>query len=236
MKNRRFFDAIYKINSILFLLLMIALLLLSVSLFINMFPFELYENQNTVEVAAVDQDTSENRKFQLGYMRNIYGSDTYIIELRTVDATYKLSSSGEQSVISNILFVTGDDMESHWLFDNNDQVILNYNQIYFSNENTGGFDKTYQISMSLYKYDTNKDGNVSIDDDITKILTDPLGERVFELGTYENVIRAEFNEQSNQYIILAYRNGDFIFQRFDIFNQSLIFEEKLSEISIASLE
>ena len=184
MNKEKILKTINNINSILFLLLIIVLLIIIISFFISTQLFKTRSSNNVIEVTSTDENPldEDEIEYQLGYLRNIYGSDTYILELKTIDTTNKLSYGGQSSMIKNILFVEGADFESHWLFQSNNQIIKNYNQWRLTDEDSSEPGDTYQISMSVIKYDTNNDGKVTLKDGLTKIMVDPFGNELTELG------------------------------------------------------
>ena len=135
-------------------------------------------------------------------------------------------------MIKNLLIIQGNEMNTRWLFKNNDQIIKQYNQWRLQSDENSELGKTYQISFSLIKYDTDDDGEITLLDNITKVISDPLGNNLIELDTYERIIKTKIDLINKQYLILAYKNGEFIFQRFDMNDFSLHNQIILEDLSI----
>lgn len=235
MNKERVIKTINNINSVLFLVLLIVLVILLLVLLVDSTPFRRRNTGNTIEVINQDEGSAEKVEYKLGYLKNIYGSDTYFLELKTVDTTSKLSYGGESSTIRNILILKGSEIDTSWLFPANSQIIKSYSQWRLDDENDSDLGDTYKISLSVTKYDTNEDGKISLDDNVTKMILDPNDFSMIELGTYDRIIKTEIDEYNNQYIILASKSGDFIFQRFNMNGFSLVDEKILHEISIEGL-
>ncbi|WP_028972515.1 hypothetical protein [Spirochaeta cellobiosiphila] len=236
MNKRKFFQTVTRINSILFLGVLSVFLILLFILLIDILPFNQRRIDNTIQVNTTEEKNDNNTKYNLGYIKNIYGSDTYIIELKTIDTTSKLSYSGEPSMIKNLLFIEGNQMNTRWLFESNNQIIKSYNQWRIQSDINSKPGDTYQLVFDLIKYDSDNDGKITLLDNVTRVITDPSGKNLIELGTYERILKSDIDVANKQYLLLAYKDGQFIFQRFDLDDFSLINEIILDELSIPNLE
>lgn len=124
MENNRFFAIVQRINSVLFLLLLlggVGLMLLA------FFETSSWERRDTVVVT--EENGNREREFFVGSLVTVQGHDVQYVELESRDHGGKFSSGGYGSQTRNLLFLRGNEMQATWLFEGNGQMIRTHHAL-----------------------------------------------------------------------------------------------------------
>jgi hypothetical protein len=178
METNRIFLWISRINSVLFLLL----LLLGIGLaLIGVVESIDWHDDRAVEVVKSDKKPERQEHLRLGSLNKVCGHDVKYVELQT-EGGGKFASSGGGGQTRNAIFFTGDSNSAHWLFDTNQYLIENINTMPY---NYGGCedDKVSVIYYDVVMQDSNHDGKLSNDDAHTIAISSPSGRNYRELIT-----------------------------------------------------
>ena len=146
MDNSRFFLWINRINSIVFLLILLCGFGFTL---INVLDgFSSHKNNKTITFDKSDNQTKSDNQIdlRLGLSSEICGTDLNYIELETHPRSSGFSS-GYNSDTKNILFTQLSTMKNWWLFSSNNQNIDEVRQLHSSTENSLSCDSGETIAM-----------------------------------------------------------------------------------------
>ena len=156
MDNSKFFLWINRINSIVFLLILLCGL--GFTLMNVLDSFSSHRNNKTI---IFDKDEVQSKKDQqinlrLGLSSEICGTDLNYVQLETHPRSSGFSS-GEYSDTKNILFVQLSTMKNWWLFSSNNQNIEEVTQLQPSSKNTLSCETGETIAIMYVISDPNTD-------------------------------------------------------------------------------
>lgn len=167
----RFFVTINRINSVIFLVVLLA----TGGMVLWLLGTQLSSSRDrAITVASPEGRGNGATPLRLGSLEHISGSDTDMLSLTSSKEDGKFSSGGYGSDARNILFLNGEAMKPHWLFANHNNLILRNTQLKQSSS-----DDEKGPALALYfEYiakDSNGDGKLSSLDTSTVALTLPDG-------------------------------------------------------------
>lgn len=224
----KIFRIIYRINLVLFLIVMAYGAFLVVE---SLLPSDDPPPRGTVEVAEdPTQDESPTVELRFGDLRTIRGSDTRFTELET-QATGEKFSSYTPSETRNLLFISDPEFDSHWLFDHHRFRLINHSVLNVDKE----IDEerpAVALYLDLVKEDSNSDGILSEDDLHTIALLDTSGHNYTEvLRSIEQIVSSDVHPDGSALDILVRNGNELVLKRF-----SLASFELLSEKVVAVLQ
>jgi len=226
METNLFFKWINRINSVIFMIL----ILTGIGLFIFLYTQSNdWKSRRTVEV----KDTSENiTELRLGSITRVCGHDVQYVELSSAGTSKGFSSGGYSNQIRNVVYFTGTELKHHWLYDNNNYLIENIAQLNAKDyEYEDSKEKqTVAVIYKVIKVDSNKDGKLSEDDMITVAVTSPGGDQYTELGTFTSVIDYQSDFEGKFLTLLIQMENDILVQKYSLSDFQKISEKKLTKI------
>lgn len=227
MENNRFFLWIVRINSLLFLLLLLAgLVMVAISLFESSSRSE----RRGVEVVKEPGKPVEKERFTLSGINNICGHDAKYVKLQTERSSKGFSSGYSGGKTRNLIFFTGSKREAHWLFEKNQYLIQNVSVI---PADYSGCEEAQAaiIYYDLVKQDSDGDGVLSGDDSHTLAITDPYGRGYRELVTgAEKVLDFEFDEGKQQINLLLQMGNEIVLRDYSL-KGDLLAESRVTDLS-----
>lgn len=156
MKN--FFTAIRRINSLLLfggLIVFTLLVLWGIGSGIE-------DRNRDVVATAKTSNAGEELRFRLEEAKDIPGTDTQMLKLTASKAQSGIAYSGYERDTRNVLFLSGDDKATRWLFPNQDNVIHTVAQLLAPAEGEPGKDGAALALYFVYSdQDTSGDGEVT---------------------------------------------------------------------------
>jgi hypothetical protein len=213
MSESRVFKLINRINSILFLLILLGLGGFIAFLF---FQSSDWRERRTVEVAAGDeQGEKDNVEFILGRVEQVAGHDSQYVQLSSRIRGGKLSgySGGETR---NVLFFVGTDLDSHWIFDHNQNLISTIATLHNGNK-CNNTETVKAIYFNVVVKDTNGDGKLSGDDLSVVALARPDGTGYTELvSDVKSVFDFNISDDGMYLMLLHQIENEVIFSRYSI--------------------
>ena len=126
MEDNKFFKRAGRINSVLYLLLLVLSICFVIYGFVSS---NNWRTHNTVEITENSNSDEQIENLRLSDISTVCGKDIQYIKLNSAPQTKGFSSGGYGNMTRNIVFFAGSDMNSHWLFDTNSYLIDEINQI-----------------------------------------------------------------------------------------------------------
>ncbi len=229
MDRNTFFKAVSQANSLLFLLLMSGGVI--IFLFI-IFQTSDWQDRRAIEVNE-DINVAGERKIELrlGTIQQVYGHDVQYVELHSQESNGKFSSGYGSSETRNVLFFVGEDMKSHWLYDTHRNVV---NSVSSLTKQDNYIDKEPAVALyvSVIKSDSDGDGRLTTDDDITIALlrTDGSSYTEIETGIWE-VLDQEVIDDGKYLALLLQVESNVLLKKYSLETFKLISERNIAEIS-----
>ncbi len=227
MEHNRFFLWTARINSVLFLLL---LLISIVLVTLTLFESSNWRGRNAVELIDAGADTEEAEDFRLGDLTNVCGRDVQYVTLESYTPSKGFSSGGYSSSIRNLVFFAGQQMQSHWLFDTDKYLISEIHQLKTESGDCKGQD-TVAIYYEIRKDDTNGDGKLDDTDNLTIALTSPDGTNYLEIDTNVTSV-LDYSVKSEQSILtmLLQNGGNILMKKYSLAAKKYLSEKAITRI------
>ena len=228
MEQAKVFGIINKINSILFLLLLVGGFFLIVS---GMFLSSSWQDKRAVEVVQNDAEGKQEKiELILDDIENIPGSDTQYVHLKTKRSGGKFSSYSGGGETRNVLFFTGSKLNTHWLYQNHIFNILKFAILKQCKKNNKN--KALAIYIETAKSDSDGDNLLNEDDLITISLTDVNGENLTEVDSnVQSVIDKNVVEDGSFLILLMQKDNQVLLKKYSLSTFKLVSEKLINEIS-----
>ncbi|MFT3930935.1 MAG: hypothetical protein QM709_11650 [Spongiibacteraceae bacterium] len=227
MEQNRFFNWISRINSILFLLLLAVSLAFVIFLFLDS---NHWARRNQVEVADKASNEQKLEDLRLSDIQAVCGTNVQYVKLTSQSSSKGFSSGGYDSSIRNIIFFEGEDLKSHWLFDSNSFVIETMDVLEVDDHDCKG-KKATSIYYETIKSDSNGDGRLSSDDQVSIGITDTAGLNYKELDSgLTSVIDHNVSNDGSQLNILVQQGNIIKMKKFFASSGELISETEISRI------
>lgn len=223
MEHNSFFKWVIRLNSILFLILIL--------MGIGLIGFLYLESNDWNSRRAVEiKDESENIiKMRLGNITRICGHDIQYVELSSASTSKGFSSGGYANQTRNVVYFVGTELSPHWLYDTNDYLIENIAQL-----KAKGYEcedkATIAVIYEVIKDDSNKDGKLSKDDLVTVSLTMPDGYQYTELGSFDSVIDYETDIEGKYLTLLSQMGNEILVQKYLLTDFKKVSEKILTRI------
>ncbi|UCG79260.1 MAG: hypothetical protein JSV21_05400 [Nitrospirota bacterium] len=228
MEQSKLFRTIGRINSILFLIILVGLAIMFI---VISFQATGRRGDRNVTVTAKGGEETEKVEMVLGNLVEMNGHEVHYVELSTRwrKASYSSGYSGGQ--IRNVLFFVGPEMETHWLFDNNDNLIFTISKLNRDIER-GNSKITEALFFRVIKEDTDGDGNLTPEDNSTLALTRPDGTGYREIETEViSLIDSKVNDSGRELILLLQKADKVYLKKYSLKTFDIITEKQLTEIS-----
>jgi hypothetical protein len=228
MENNKFFKWIGRINSILFL----TLIVLSIGFVIfGIFQSNKWSDRDVVEVRDEKGAKNTDEELKLSDITNVCGKDIRYLELRSEATDRGLSSGGYGHRTRNLIFFVGKEMESHWLFENNNYLIEKVVQL--KREAHGcETQETTAIYYEVIKDDSNKNGKLDLDDLVSVAITSPDGLNYKKLDTgLTSVLDHDVDAEASILTILGQHKNTLFMKKYSLKTGEKISEKELSKIS-----
>jgi len=212
---------------IIFLAAIIALLF-----FIVMISFERnFVGGNAVEITD-GNSTELSLELRLGDLEHLKGHDIKIIKLHT-DAPSRGFKSDYYfgSSIRNVVFLTGPQLNARWLYETHNYLISCFCNLSQSNEFNSD-NPVLAIYVTVSKADTNGDGVISKDDEITLALSSVDGSEYREVESgITKVFDSTVSAQGDTVSFLLQIGRSIVVQNYSLTTFERISERTIDEIS-----
>jgi hypothetical protein len=228
MDNNKFFKWASRINSILFLVLLIICIIFATMALVES---NKWGKENSVTVADESNTESTEENMKLGSITNICGKEIKYIELISTKSGTGLASSGYESTTRNIIFFTGKEMSSHWLYETNKYLIKKTEQLK-KNADDCKARETVAMYYEVIKNDTNKNGKLDENDLTTAAITTANGLNYKELETgATSIIDHSIDTETLTLTLLAQKKDRLVMENFSIADGRKISEKEITKIS-----
>jgi hypothetical protein len=175
----RIFSLIAKINSLLLLLLLLAGGI-SVSWFL--WSNNQWQRRGAIELQADGSSSSKSVLLRFEGIQKVRGSDTQMLLLSAEDRSEKFSCGGYNSKTRNVLFLSGAEKNTHWLFPSQSHLILVVDQLGEGDDSENKV-PTKALYFEFITKDSNGDGRITSQDQSTVGLSKPDGAGFVEVLT-----------------------------------------------------
>jgi hypothetical protein len=227
MEQNRFFIWTSRVTSILFLLLVV--IAIGFMLY-GILESNKWGQKNTVEVIGEQSQDEKIENLRLGNINKVCGKDIQYVKLNSSRKSKGFSSGGYGVATRNIVFFVGPDMESHWLFETNKYHISKVEQL---NKEADDCKKKEAVSIyyEVIKSDTNQDGELNSEDDVTISVTLPDGLNYVELDTSVTaVIDHSIDSNASILTVLVQKDSSILMKKFSLRSNQIISEKEISRI------
>lgn len=227
MENSKIFQIIKRINSILFLIFAAGGCLAVIFI---IFSTNRWQDRRAVEVvqnnAAGEKDKIE---LVLGNIADIPGYDTQFVRLRSRASGGKFSSYSGGGETRNVLFVTGNELNTHWLYKSHSYLIDEFSILKQQIEKNK--EKAVAIYIETIKDDSNNNNHLDRDDLHTIALTDPYGNKYTEIDSQvQSVIDRNVVENGEYLLVLMQNENKIILKKYSLKTFELASEKVIDEI------
>lgn len=227
MDRIKFFRIISRLNSILFLLILLAAAYWLVQLSTSFGDRPVRGAVDVVEDPTAEE--SPTLELRLGRINWVNGTDTQYVSLETQAQGGKLSGYDPSETL-NILFVIGDGFDSHWLFDHQRYRIISISPLTPDKE----FDEerhAVAIYSVIVKEDSNGDGQLDTGDVQTIALLQTDGTGYTEVANgIEQIISTRASSDGRSFDVLAREGDSLIMRRYSLESFEMIQEKTLTEL------
>lgn len=227
MDTIKFFRVVSRINSILFLLI-----LLAVAYLLFDFSKSFYDRPVRGAVDIIEDpstDESPTLELRLGRISWVNGTDTQYVTLETQAKGGKLSGY-EASETLNVLFISGEAFDSHWLFGHQRYRITSISSLAPARE----FDaKLHAVAIYavIVKEDSNNDSRLDTDDPKTIALLRTDGSGYTEIvDNIDQIISSRASFDGKTFDVLAREGSAVVMRRFSLETFEKTREEILSDL------
>jgi len=227
METNRFFKWTARINSMLFLVL----LLLSIALVIYaIFESNKWQQRTAVHVIDEKNGSNDDEKLNLGRITKVCGTDFQYIELTSSKESEGFSSVGYGNTTRNVVFFAGKDMDSHWLFDTNGYLISGIDQLKKTADDCKKRE-TVAIYFEVRKVDSDNNGKLDEKDELTVALTSPDGKNYTEIEVgLTSVLDHSVNDNASVLTLLVQSDSRLIMKKYSLPSKKKISEKEITKI------
>jgi hypothetical protein len=233
MDKSRLFDTINKINSVLLLLLFTGGIILVLT---GIVMSNQWQNRRAVKVA--EKPGSEHKmELILGNIADVPGYSTQYVKLTTRRSGGKFSSSYGGGEMRNVLFFSGNDLDTHWLYEDHNHYITNF-QVLSNDQNPPSMgareEKKTAVAIYVKTIPADTSGNGVLDrGDLSNIaLLTPDGKNLTEIERgIQSVIDYNLSEDDQQLVLLLQKQGQVILKKYSLSSFELISEKVIEEIT-----
>jgi hypothetical protein len=227
MEELKTFRVINRLNSILFLILLIG----GIG-FVLFFTVQAnsWSNKRTVQVTEDTEDKNSPKiELILGSVNHIEGHEAQYVELRSKSRGGKFSSGHGGGETRNVLFLSGEDLQSSWLFENHSKYIRRVSPIK-KYDSVGKISEVITIFYEFVEEDSNNNKLLDQEDLFSVALTNPDGSgfTVLETGVSSVIDRALSKNGDN--LAILYQKEEIVYLKnynpktFELKNSASILE------------
>ena len=225
MEQSRIFQWIARVNAIIFLIILVTA---AVMLAMSMLQTSDWQPQDAVVVKDAEE---EQKVMRLGDLVPVAGHDVQYVELRSISSGKRLySSSYGSSHTKNVLFLVGPELAAHWLYDTEDYHINGVQQLTMQKKHADTEAPAVALLYQVIKEDSNGDGELSWQDQITVALTKPDGNGYVELGQFDALISHEADKKGEHLTLLVRKGGAIFVEQYGLIDFNKIAEKMLTRI------
>ncbi len=231
MEKSKVFDIINKINSVLFLFLLLGV---GIVIIFGLVVSNNWQDRRAVQVVQHDDNEKQKIELILGRINSVKGHDVQYIELYSRASAGKFSSSAGGGETRNVLFFTGKNLESHWLYDKHNYLVNVFTVV--NNDASPDLNEEKRLAKAIYietiKEDTNGNGELDGDDLITISLAQPDGTNIKDIETgIQSVIDYDYLANDNSLILLFQKENKVIVKKYSLSTFKAESEKFINEIS-----
>lgn len=212
MRTSRLFKIIWRINSILILL--VGVMTGGVLAYVGYTIYKEQARRYASDVVNIAPDADASAEWRLGNFARIDGTN-YLVAPAYSKQTYAAGhigsySSAEKSASAtrNYLFVNADDKSSHWLVKTNDQLFLRSDDIgKYETMNSDDKKPAKWTEYQVVKSDSSRDERLTAKDKITYAISDVTGTNYKEMLTdIAEILGSKLRDENT--LLLFYRTAD----------------------------
>ena len=227
MEQNRFFIIVSRINS---LLILVAAAGAVIAVFSLSIMSNSWGNRNTVEIVD-DGEGEEALELRLGNLEEMTGHEVQTVNLTSGKPSRGLSSGYGESDIRNVLFLTGQQLDSKWLYEKNSYLITCFCKLQASNKYNGD-DPVLAVYVSVVKEDSNGDKELSDRDGISLALIKPDGSNYKEVSSdITKIMDSTVTDGGENVTFLVQVDRSVLARKYSLRTFSLVSEREISEIS-----
>lgn len=190
-----------------------------------------WQNRGVVEVTTGKSATNATLLLEFGRPETISGTDTQMVELVAEGSSGKFSSSGYGRETRNILFLSGEGKQSHWLFPTQNNLILISSQLHEDAAKCQGQERPAKaLYFEFVAADTNGDGKLSRDDLSSIALSKPDGSGFVEvLGKVDRVL--SYNMLDGEHVAVIYQSNKAVrYAKFSVVSMAKEADQEIANI------
>lgn len=228
MESNKFFMTVARVNSLLFLAILVATL---VGILFIVADFSESRNGNIVEVSEDPEDSSSKKvELVLRHINEVEGTATKYVHLESRSGGGKFSKryGGDTR---NILFIDESD-KTRWLLENHQSVVIRHHELKTVS------DTQEQVISHLYyvvSQDTDMSGSLDRDDLIQVSLSRPDGsEYGVVLENITSVIDYKISGDLSLVSILAQQEGKVFLFSISIAEHKVVSKVKVLDVNVAT--
>lgn len=227
MEQSKIFRIINRINSVLLLVLLAGGCILII---LGIVLSNRWQDRRAVEVVQ-DDAGEEQKKIELilGNIDNVPGFETQYVKLRSRASGGKFSKYSGGGETRNVLFFTGNELNTHWLYQNHTFII---NEFFILHGYIKDKEKALAIYIESIKSDSNGNNRLDHNDLITISLTDPHGQRYTEIDNeVQSVIDTNIVEDGRFLILLLQKDNKVHLKQYSLSTFEMVSQKVINEIS-----
>ena len=227
METNRFFKWTARINSMLFLVL---LLLSIVLVTYAISESNKWKQRTAVNLIDEKNDSNDDKNLNLGSITKVCGTNFQYIKLTSSKESESFSSGGYGNTTRNVVFFAGKDMDSHWLFDTNGYLISEIDQLKKSADDCKKRE-TVAIYFEIRKEDSDNNGKLDEKDELTVALTSPDGKNYTEIEIgLTSVLDHSVNDNASVLTLLVQSDSTLIMKKYSLLSKKKISEKEITKI------
>ena len=227
MKRNKIFRIIWKIDSILILVVSLVVLVILGYAGYRIYQ-EVFRSREVSSIVNIESNTRISSEWKLGTFNRVEGTDYLmapVYSAQTFQASYYEKGT---SAVRNYLFVNAVDKSSRWLVPHNNYLFLASDKTWHSPNS--GSSVVKWLRYEVVKSDTNQDGRLTSEDQRTIGISDPTGERYVELiSDVDRILGYEMRDENNLLIFYRIDTKNFVAE-INIPDRSITVTEELPEI------
>lgn len=230
MENNKFFITVNRINSIIFLLILIGGFILTT---MGFFSVNEWDRKRSVEVTNSEGNLEKvEEDYRLGTLEEFTGHDVQYVTLNSKEPDRSFSSGyGGASQVRNVLFFKGENLEYNWLYKEHTNLILCVCKLRAENEYSNK-EKVVGLYINAVKKDTNGDGLLSNKDRSTIALLNIDGTGYKEVEqNIDQIIDTDVTNDGKHLIFMVQVGNQVIVKKYSLASLTKLSERVITDIS-----
>jgi hypothetical protein len=225
MENSKVFRFINRLNSILFLVMLVSVIGFTAFTFAEM---NRGINVRTVAIESPDKSTDKREVIELSEVDQVYGHDYQMI-MAYSRRDGVLGSGGYSRTVRNILFLDPQGNDPKWLLETNEQVVTE--SIQLSHEEDEYDSITDYHYFCIVSDDTNGDGLLSAEDKADLFISSPSGADVAVLANdLDRIINHQYNADNRSLSLLAQVGNKIVYRIYSLETLKLLSEKFVTQV------